>query len=121
MADAPQTVSEYIKTFPKPTQEKLQAIRKTIREVAPTATELISYRIAAFKLDGKYLMYFAGHSKHVAVYPIPELSPAVEKQIQPYLVSKGTLRFALDKPLPLGLIRKVAKAHVKRVEKTKKK
>lgn len=115
MAESPQTVSEYIKSFPKPTQEKLQAIRKIIREVAPTAAESISYRIAGYKLNGKVLIYFAGHSKHVAVYPIPPLPPTVEKQIQPYLVSKGTLRFPLDEPLPLALIRKVAQAHLKRV------
>jgi len=121
MADGPQTVSEYIKTFPKGTQEKLVAIRKIIKSVAPDAVESVSYRIAGYKLDGKALMYFAGHSQHVAVYPIPPLPPADEKQVKPYLVSKGTLRFALDKPLPLGLIRKVAQGHVKRVEKASKK
>ncbi len=121
MADAPQTVSEYIKTFPKDTQEKLRAIRKVIKDVAPGAVESVSYRIAGYKLGGKALMYFAGHSQHVAVYPIPPLSPTTEKEIKPYLVSKGTLRFALDKPLPLGLIRKVVQGHVKRVEKGSKK
>ncbi len=115
MADGPQTVSEYIKTFPKGTQEKLTAIRKIIKSVAPAAVESVSYRIAGYKLDGKVLMYFAGHSQHVAVYPIPPLPPADEKQVKPYLVSKGTLRFALDKPLPLGLIRKVAQGHLRRV------
>ncbi|MCL4256899.1 MAG: DUF1801 domain-containing protein [Anaerolineales bacterium] len=118
MAASPQTVSEYIKTFPKGTQEKLAAIRKVIKEVAPAAAESVSYRIAGYKLDGKALMYFAGHSQHVAVYPIPPLPAATEKEIKPYLVSKGTLRFALDEPLPLGLIRKVAQGHVKRVQGT---
>ena len=111
----PKTISEYIKMFPKPTQEKLRAIRETIKKAAPEAKESISYRIGAFKLDGKALMYFAGHAKHVAVYPIPPVSAELQKQLEPYIFSKGTLRFALDKPLPLGLIRKVAQAHVKRV------
>ena len=111
----PKTISEYIKTFPKPTQEKLRAIRETIKKAAPEAKESISYRIAAYKLDGKALMYFAGHKNHVAVYPIPPVSTEVQKQLVQYQASKGTLRFALDKPLPLGLIRKVALAHVKRV------
>lgn len=115
MSQAPATVSEYIATFPQNTQIMLQAIRSTIQDVAPEAKESISYRIAAFTLDGRYLVYFAGHSKHVAVYPIPPVSATLEKQLQPFLVSKGTLRFALDKPLPLALIRKVAQAHVRRV------
>lgn len=115
MADNPQTVSEYIKTFPKGTQEKLVAIRKIIKSVVPDAAESVSYRIAGYKLDGKVLMYFAGHSQHVAVYPIPPLPAETERAVRPYLVSKGTLRFALDKPLPLGLIRKVAQGHLKRV------
>ncbi|UYN89535.1 MAG: hypothetical protein KIT08_10610 [Anaerolineales bacterium] len=115
MASAPASVAEYIKTFPKGTQEKLVAIRKIIKDVAPTASESVSYRIAGYKLDGKVLMYFAGHSQHVAVYPIPPLPAETERAVRPYLVSKGTLRFALDKPLPLGLIRKVAQGHVRRV------
>ncbi|MCW5887515.1 MAG: DUF1801 domain-containing protein [Anaerolineales bacterium] len=121
MAESPKTVSEYIRTFPPATQQLLQAIRTTIQDAVPEAQEAISYRIAAFTVGGKYLMYFAGHSKHVAVYPIPPLPASTQKQIEPYQASKGTLRFALDKPLPLALIRKLALAHRKRIKETVKK
>jgi uncharacterized protein YdhG (YjbR/CyaY superfamily) len=114
MAQA-KTTSEYIKAFPKDTREKLQAIRQTIKKAAPGAVEAISYGIPVFRLKDTYLIYFAGYKNHVSVYPIPPASAALKKQIEPYVFSKGTLRFALDKPLPLGLIRKVAQAHVKRV------
>ena len=53
------TIDEYIKTFPKDVQNILEQVRQTIRKAAPEATEPISYQIPAFKLNGRYLVYFA--------------------------------------------------------------
>lgn len=65
-----------------------------------------------FKLHGKYVIYFAGYKEHVSVYPILSSDAALRQQIQPYVHGRGTLRFALDKPLPLDLIKAVALALV---------
>jgi uncharacterized protein YdhG (YjbR/CyaY superfamily) len=101
------TIDEYIKTFPKDVQSILQEVRRTIQKAAPKAVEAISYRIPTFKLDGKYLVYFAGYGTHVGVYPAPKGAAAFQKQIAPYRSGKATIRFPLDKPVPHGLLRKV--------------
>lgn len=64
------TIDEYIETFPDEMQEKLREIRQTIREIAPEATEAISYQMPTFKLNGN-LVHFAGYDQHIGFYPIP--------------------------------------------------
>jgi len=103
------SIDEYIATFPEDVQKILEELRSTIRAAAPDAKETISYNIPTFTLNGKYLIYFAGWKNHVSIYPIPSGSEAFNKQIAKYVKGKGTLKFPLDKPLPLKLITKMVK------------
>src|SRR5690606_34005969 len=102
-----ETVPEYIETFPPEVQKILKKIRATIRKAAPKATESISYQIAAYKLDGKVLIYFAGFSKHVSVYPAPRSAPEFAEELAAYKGGKGTVQFPLDKPIPYELITRI--------------
>lgn len=97
-------IDEYIKAFPTNTQKKLQQIRKIIITAAPNAEETISYQIPCFKINGKYLIYFAGWKNHVSLYPIPKGDENYQKIIKPYVAGKGTLKFKLDADLPLEVI-----------------
>ncbi len=103
------TVDEYINSFPKQTQVVLESLRQLITEVAPQAEEMISYQIAAFKVNGKYLIYFAGFPEHVGLYPIHPSDFPFGAELSQYVSGKATLRFPLDRPLPVELIRKVVK------------
>jgi uncharacterized protein YdhG (YjbR/CyaY superfamily) len=107
-----ETIDEYIGTFPHETQKRLVEVQSTIQAVVPNAREKISYRIAAFELNGKNLIYFAGWKKHISIYPIPPGDKSFNQAIAQYADGKGTLKFPLDKPLPLELIRKVVEFHV---------
>ena len=111
-------VDAYIQSFPEETREILQKIRQTIREVAPGTEETISYGIPTFKLNGKYVVYFAGFKDHVSVYPISAADAARIKGVAPYLSGKGTAKFPLNKPIPYELIEQLAalKMHDRQVE-----
>ena len=100
------TMGEYIETFPQEVQGVLEKIRQTIRKTVPAAEETISYQIPTFKLDGKYLVYFAGYKNHVSLYPIPS-GKEILKELAPYKTGKGTVRFPLDEPIPYDLVRKI--------------
>jgi uncharacterized protein YdhG (YjbR/CyaY superfamily) len=60
-------------------------------------------------LNGKNLVHFAGWKNHVSMYPIPSGPKGFTKEISKYADGKGTIKFPLDKPLPLKLIRQVVK------------
>lgn len=108
-----QTIDEYKATLPKNTQVILEKVRNTIQKAAPKADETISYQIPTFKLNGKYLIYFAGFKHHVSIYPAPRGVEAFKKELSKYKGGKGTVQFPLDKPIPLSLITKIVKFRVK--------
>lgn len=106
------SIDEYIDTFPADIQTILQRVRRTIKAAAPEAGEKISYGIPTFTLNGKYLIYFAGWKHHISIYPIPTGDDAFNKEIAPYVSGKGTLKFPVDKPMPLKLITKIVRLKV---------
>jgi len=101
------TLDQYFAQFPEPVRERLETIRALVREVAPGATEAISYRMAAFKLDGYILIYFAAHERHIGLYPAPVTDPGFPGDLSGYATGKGTVQFPHDRPLPLDLIRQI--------------
>ena len=109
------STDHYISTFPESTQQVLTQIRTTIAKLAPDAKECISYNIPCFRLNGTYLVYFAGYKKHVSLYPVPTDHPDLAAECAGYKTSgKGTLQFPLGKPLPVPLIQKVMKVMLER-------
>jgi uncharacterized protein YdhG (YjbR/CyaY superfamily) len=107
------TVADYIAKTPPTARKALKELRTAIRAAAPGITERISYRIPTFELDGRYVLYIAAFKKHVSVYPVTAAMIAKHgKAIAPYRAGKGTLRFPLDAPIPVGLVAKLAKVRV---------
>lgn len=105
-------IDEYIALFPADIQKKLQDIRKTISKAAPHAVESIKYGMPTFEQDGN-LVHFAAFKYHIGFYPAPDGIKSFKTELAKYDQSKGTIRFALDKSLPLGLIAKIVKFRVK--------
>jgi len=113
------TVDDYIAAAPKDKRTALMNLRKTINAAAPKATEGISYGIVGFKQNGKRLVYFGYAKAHYALYGSMSSSfiDAHAAELQAYDLSKGTIRFPADKPLPHRLVTKIVKARRAEVEK----
>ena len=107
-----ETVDEYIADFPERVQIILQQVRRAIREAAPGAEEAISYQIPGFRLNGS-LVWFAAFKDHIGFYPRASGIEAFKDELSAYEISKGTVRFPLDKPLPLDLIQEIVRFRVK--------
>lgn len=75
--------------------------------------EAISYRIPAFKNDGRALIYFAGYKTHIGVYPVALDDSALGARLAPYASGRVTLKFPLDRPLPLALVAQVVRAKLR--------
>ena len=101
-------IDEYIAGFPEDIQAILQNLRRVIQEAAPEAEETISYSMPAFKLNG-ILVYFAAFKDHIGFFPTASGISAFTKELAAYDTAKGTVRFPLDKPLPVNLIKKMVK------------
>ena len=100
-------MDEYIRTFPEDFQIILENIRQTVLKAAPEAAEAISYGIPTFKLNGRYLVYFAAWKNHIGFYPMPSGAKASRKELSVYRQGKGSIQFPLDKSIPYDLIYKI--------------
>ena len=109
------SVDEYIASADPQTKKALKDIRKTIKAAAPKAEEVISYQIPGYKYHGM-LVFFAAWKNHISLYPAPWAAESLKKEMSAYEGSKGTIKFPLDKPMPLLLIKKMEKYRVKENE-----
>src|SRR5262245_2882010 len=113
MATKPETIDEYLETVRDDQRAALEKLRRTIRAVVPKAEECISYGLAAFRLHGRPLVAFGATPNHCAFYPMSAITVAAHQDdLKGYETSKGTIRFAADKPLPTALVRKLVKARI---------
>lgn len=108
----PKTIDEYIAGFPKEVQEILVKIRTTIRKAAPDAEEAIKYQLPTFVLKGN-LVHFGAFKKHIGFYPTSTGTRKFKRELSVYEGAKGSVKFPLDKPIPLALISKIVKFRAK--------
>ena len=113
----PADVNAYIAAAPAGVQPQLRALRAMIRAEAPKATEKMSYGIPFYEYGAKpntfesRLIYFAAQKNHIAVYPAGDA-----RGLEEYLTERSTLRFPLDRPLPMAKLRALVRARVKETE-----
>jgi uncharacterized protein YdhG (YjbR/CyaY superfamily) len=108
----PKDIDSYIGGFPQDVQVILQELRAAIKEAAPQAEETISYQIPTFRLKGN-LVHFAAYKNHIGFYPTSSGIEKFKNELSAYKLARGTVRFPLDRPLPLDLIRKIVRFRVK--------
>ena len=113
---APQTVDEYMNGLSEPALGKLVKMRALIRSVVPAeATEIISYGIPAFK-HKKVLVWFAAFSNHCSLFPTAAVVGALKDELKGLEISKGTIQFPMDKPLPAALIKRIVKTRLDQLD-----
>jgi uncharacterized protein YdhG (YjbR/CyaY superfamily) len=106
------TIDEYIAISPENVQIILQELRQAVREAAPEAEEVISYQMPAFKQNG-ILVWFAAFKNHIGFFPKTTAIQTFKEKLAKYKISKGTVRFPLDEPIPFELVKEIVRFRVK--------
>jgi uncharacterized protein YdhG (YjbR/CyaY superfamily) len=106
-------VRAYIAAQPPVARKALRELRRIARAAAPGAKDVISYKIAALRLNERILVWYAGWKNHTSMYPVtPALLRNHKIAIKGYETSKGTIRFPHDQRLPVALIKRLVKARM---------
>ena len=104
-------VDRYLAALPDDVRAALEKLRKTIKAVAPIATEKISYGMPMFFHQGM-LVGYAAFKNHCSLFPGGGIIAQFAQELEGYKTSKGTIQFTLDKPLPVTLVKKIVKARM---------
>lgn len=104
------TPDEYIASFPKEVQQVLQTVRQAIQQAVPEAEETISYQIPAFRSHG-WVFYYSAYKNHYSLSCPPPFTvfDAFKGELAPYEISKSSIKFPLNEPVPADLIAAMAK------------
>jgi uncharacterized protein YdhG (YjbR/CyaY superfamily) len=105
------SIDEYIEAQPTNVRASLKMLRQTIKKAAPEAEEVISYQMPAFKFHG-ILVYFAVFKNHFSFFPTSSAIKSFKEKLKSYERSKGTIKFPLDKPIPVKLVTEIVKFRV---------
>lgn len=108
----PRTIDEYPSLLSAEKRAALRKLRRTIRAAAPGAEECISYQMPAFRLGGRMLVFFGAAANHCSFYPGSYPIEVHKDDLEPYKISKGTIRFDPGQPLPAALVRKLVKTRI---------
>ena len=109
---APKTIDAYLAGVPEPARITLQEVRAAIRSaLPPTATETISYKMPAFR-HGEIIIWFAAFANHGSLFPTARIIQMFHDDLKRYNLSKGTIQFPIDKPLPAALIKRLVRARL---------
>lgn len=111
-------VNEYLSKVPPAQRAELERIRKIVKRLVPDAEESISYMMPAFKYKKKPLVYYAAFKDHMSLFPTSGPTETLKAKLAAYKVSKGTIQFTLDKPLPEPLIKEIVRARLQEINTT---
>ena len=101
-------VDEYLRGLSEPKRTTLEALRRTILEIVPDAEQVLSYRVPAFRVDGKIVAGFAAFKDHVSYLPFSgSVLAELGDELEEYATTKSSLHFPVDRPLPETLVRKL--------------
>ena len=101
-------IDAYLAGVGEPHRSTLQALRQTIHAIVPQAEEVISYGMPGFRLKGKMICGFAAFKSHVAYMPHSgSVFAQLPAELEAYTWTPGSLHFAIDKPLPKTLVKKL--------------
>ena len=121
---AADSIDEYIARYPRDVQARLKKMRGTIARAAPDAGEAIKYGIPTFTMSG-HLVYFGAFKHHISFFPTSSPIREFKEELAGYVVSKGTVQFPHDKPIPYALVKRIVKfrvqeSHARAAAKTRK-
>jgi len=107
----------YLASIPEYRRAEVERIRHIVRGAVPSVEESVSYGMPAFKYRGRPLLGFRVARNHLSVFPFsPAAIDATRDALAGFDLSKGTVRFAADKPLPDAALEQLVRRRMSEIE-----
>jgi uncharacterized protein YdhG (YjbR/CyaY superfamily) len=110
-------VDDYLAKVDEPKRTTLETVRRSILAVIPEAEQCLAYGVPAFKVNGKTVAGLAASKSHLSYLPHSgSVLGELTDDLSAYTRTKGALQFAVDEPLPAGLVRSLITARLRELE-----
>lgn len=94
-------VDDYLDGLEPSARAALQHIREQAERLVPDAIEGKSYGMPALRFNQRPLIGFVAAKTHLSLFPFsPQVINGVRDQLDGFALSKGTIRFSADRPIP---------------------
>jgi uncharacterized protein YdhG (YjbR/CyaY superfamily) len=111
------TFDEYFAGLAEPQRAALERVRLFVRRVAPDAEESESYGMPAFRYRGRPLLGVNAASNHLSVFPFsPGAIDAARDELAGFELSKGTVRFTPERPIPARALRLLVRTRLQEIK-----
>ncbi len=110
-------IDNYLKKISSPQKDELERIRRIVKQTIPEADEVISYGMPGFKYHNKYLVGFAAFKDHLSLFPTAGPVEALQDNLKAYKLSKGTIQFTINNPIPESLIKEILHNRIESISK----
>lgn len=111
------SVDDAIARLPQPGRDALQRVIDIARRAAPGAVDGVSYGMPALKVSGKPLIGVTAKTQHLSLFPFsPAAIDAVRAELDGFHLSKGTIRFTAEHPVPEAVIASLVQARLTEID-----
>lgn len=109
MRGTPRSFVAYLTALPQDQRAALERIRRVVHATVPGVEEEIGYGLPTFRVHGRALLHIGATPKHCAIYgAVGDFA----RELATFDVSKGTIRFQPEEPLPVALLKRLIKGRV---------
>jgi uncharacterized protein YdhG (YjbR/CyaY superfamily) len=108
-----ESIDDALAGLPQPEHDVLLRVIDIARRVAPYAIDGVSYGLPALKVAGKPLIGVSARAHHLSIFPFsPAAIDVVRTGLDGFSVSKGTIRFTAERPVPKALVERLVAARL---------
>lgn len=108
-------IDDYLKNISQSEKEALNKVRSIVLKMVPDAEETIGYGMPVMKYNNKYLIGFAAFKDHMSLFPGSGPTEALKDKLTSYKLSKGTIQFTIENPIPDSLVKEIIQLCLDRI------
>ena len=106
-------VPAHLRALPAAAKRRMRNLRSTLLSVVPGGVDGFSYRMPCVRLNGNVVVWYGAFTSHTSLFPMTErIRKAHAKALAGLETAKGTVRFPLERPLPVSLVRRLVRARL---------
>jgi uncharacterized protein YdhG (YjbR/CyaY superfamily) len=111
-------IDDYIASLSGPKKAVIDHMYSIVRQVAPSATEEVSYAMPAFKYKSKGLVAIMANKNFLSLYPFGSVYN-LGVDVSAYECTSGSIHFSVEQPISDSLLRQIIIARMRQIDSAK--